>query len=147
MNEKVKTIMLAISLACLAGCSDDDSKSNDGEMYSCRQGEVKETIPNEDGSTCVIYKPFFQNETGSCGEMPSNLIKEWGTSVSEVEKGCSDGCDKEISNAVFLNEACPGGYVKKCKSNLDEEDKGLVVYFYGEGNKDRACKKGWIDVD
>jgi len=144
---KIKMIILAMGFVCMAGCGDDDSKSNDGEMYSCRQGELEQTIPNEDGSTCVIYKPFSQSETGSCGEIPLSIIEERGSSVSQVEKNCSGRCEKEVSNAVFLNEACPRGYVKKCKNNEKGSDKGLIVYFYGEKYKDKVCNGDLIDVD
>jgi len=148
MNKTItQAASILLALSCLVGCGTDDSKSNAGEMYSCRHGEFIQETPNEDGSWCDIHKPFSQSETGSCIEIPMNMIEERGSSVNEVEKNCSGRCEKEISNAVFLNEVCPSGYVKKCKNNEKSPDNGLIVYFYGEKYKDKVCDDKLIDVD
>ncbi len=105
--KKVKTIMLAITLACLAECSsDDDSKSNNGELVSCD----------------FIAKPYFNFReifigTRLCGEVLIKDIEKAGSSVSAYEANC-----KEIEGR-FSNKGCPSGSVKICDGEYLYDDK------------------------
>jgi len=133
--KKVKTIIFAIGLACMAGCGDDDSKSNDGEVITCRFGEFGDECHEE------VKQSFSQSENRGCFEILVSIIEERGFSVSEVEKKCTQ-CGHE-----FTKTACPSGYVKRCKNNEGGGDQDGIAYFYGEKYKDHVCKHGWIDVD
>jgi len=120
--KKVKTIILAIGLACMAGCGDDDSKSNDGEMVSCKWG----------------VNPF----KNLCSEVAVSDLEKNGASVNDAKLEC-EGRSKP---GQFANESCPNGYVLKCEcdnENMVHKYDICAVYLYDDEYKDLTCSEFW----
>jgi len=132
--KKVK-IILAITLACMAGCS-TDGKSNNGEVVSCRFRETTTCDENEHNCRHVYYA-FSMNE-GTCVEIQMTELKEKqeDITVAGVENECTKQHGNENNESIFSDGVCPSGYVKKCVSK-----KIYTAYYYGENFKDKDCNE------
>jgi len=134
--KKVKTIILAIGLAFIAGCGTDDSKSNGGELVSCRFRDV--TICNE--SQPCMANAFSVSENSKCAEFIITELEEANISVTAVEGECYVKPPRNENNkGIFTFETCPNGYVQKCKFRI--KTVFYNTYFYGEEYKDKTCNE------
>jgi hypothetical protein len=151
-----KSFLAAAASAALAftfsGCSGDDSgdnsKSNNGELVSCRFGLDHEIIEDEHGSYSAYYT-FSQSENKFCSEVLIADLEKEGVSIDYVRKDCYGGDGTaENSKAIFSNEPCPSESVMDCKIKAEQYPSetsaySAHLYYYGKAfvNPKKPCGK------